>query len=122
VLGNVAKSAFGGGIYVSTTGGIVITSALFRGNLAGVNGGGLSIKGDATLTTVSVLENVASFLNGKGGGIHVVLGTVVIARSTVTGNVAGTGGGIFDGGDTTLDLATKVIGNSARTDPNTSGI
>ena len=41
--------------------------------------------------------------------------------ATLSGNVATLGGGIASTGATTIP-GTKVIGNSARTGPNTSGI
>jgi hypothetical protein len=46
---------------------------------------------------------------------------VVIAKSKITGNVNETGGGIHNAGTTTIP-GTVVNGNSARIDPNTSGI
>ncbi len=120
VLGNVAGGD-GGGLYLNLTGGIIITGSLFQGNVAGDDGGGMRINGTATLTGVKVLENVATT---SGGGIFAEPGTdlIVISKSIITGNVAATGGGIFSTNANTTIPGTKVIGNSARSDPNTSGI
>jgi predicted outer membrane repeat protein len=121
VLGNVTTASDGGGLYLASTTGITLTGLLVQGNHSFDDAGGIKITGTATLTGCKVLENIADYGDGRGGGIFVFAGTVVIAKSTVTGNVAATGGGIFDLDATTIP-GTKVTGNSARTDPNTHGI
>jgi predicted outer membrane repeat protein len=116
-IGNVARGQ-GGGVYLINTGGTILTSALIQSNVAGSSGGGGVIAGDATLTGVKILDNIGG-AGGRGGGLRISGGTVVIAKSLVTGNVANDGGGIFFNiGTTTIDTVTKVIGNVAASSPN----
>ena len=124
VLGNFVQNGTGGGFHIASEDAITLTGTLLQGNLASDRGGGLFLDGTATLTGLKVLDNVAGFGSG-GGGIYVDGGSLVgIFKSLITGNLAGTGGGIFDDGTTTLDAATlaKTKGNAARVDPNTHGI
>jgi hypothetical protein len=52
------------------------------------------------------------FSGPGGGGIRVISGMLTLRNSTVTGNVALRGGGIFNGSTLTLQNST-VIGNQA---------
>ena len=114
-IGNVAKTGQGGGVYLRNTAGIVITGSLFQGNVAASSGGGVSIAGNATLTSVKILDNIAG-PGGRGGGLRISDGTVFIFRSVITGNVANDGGGIFNSGLLSLDT-TLLTGNAARITP-----
>ncbi len=116
-IGNVARTGQGGGVYLINAGGIFITSSLIQGNVAASSGGGAIIASNATLTGVKVLDNIAG-PGGRGGGLRISAGTVVIAKSLVTGNVANDGGGIFFNLGTTTLPSTIVKGNAAGINPN----
>ena len=114
VSGNVANDD-GGGIYDESPAfhALTVERSTVAGNTAGDDGGGiykLSI-GELIITDSAVSGNTASIFFGFGGGIHVTPGgsfRAAIQNSTISGNVAGGGGGIyFDSrGDLTLTNTT----------------
>ncbi len=116
-IGNVAETGQGGGVYLTNTGGIFITGSLFQSNVAGSSGGGLVIAGNATLSSLKILDNIAGSV-ARGGGIRIAGGVVAISKSLVTGNVASEGGGIFYNIGTTTISTTIVKGNAAASSPN----
>ncbi len=101
--------------------GVTITG----GEIVG-DGGGISTafsNSDLTLTNVAVTGNTASNEGGgEGGGIYFYAGTLIITKSTISGNTAegdvgngsgGGGGGIYvDDGDITITNST-ISGNTA---------
>ncbi len=85
----------GGGIYVGTAAGSLgITGSTISGNTAGSRGGGIAVYA-ATLTmdASTVSDNTAVALSG--GGILVLGGQADISDSTVSGNTARQGGGVY---------------------------
>jgi hypothetical protein len=58
------------------------------------------------------IRNGATVPSGSGGGIYSDVGRLTINGSTVTGNSAGTGGGIDSGGTLTINNST-ITGNIA---------
>lgn len=92
-VGNIARAGSGGGVYLTATSTVAGSatfngSALFDGNLAGVNGGGIYTTADASL-----------LFNGVGGDN----GTTV----TFTNNRAGAAGGAFMAG--TVSFTGKLL-------------
>ena len=81
-------------------------------------GGGIYNGGTLTLTNSTVSGNSA----GYGGGIfNAGTGTLTLTNSTVSANTAtNSGGGIYNGGDATL-ANTIVAGNGAPTNPDAQG-
>ncbi len=65
---------------------------------------------------MSILSSTVSgnVSNGKGGGIYAATGTVLVDTSTVSGNTAAAGGGIYSGGNVNV-MNSTVSGNSADT-------
>jgi predicted outer membrane repeat protein len=90
------------------------TLELFRSTVSNSNatksGGGIRNEGELTMNFVTVSENSAT---GDGGGIsNSGTGTLTMNKCTVSGNSAGSGGGISSSGKLTITDCT-VSGNSA---------
>ena len=75
------------------------------------DGGGINVLGGATLALSDVVITANTTFN-RGGAVAAVLGTLLIAESTISGNSARYGGGLYAGRDTTVVNST-VSGNSA---------
>ncbi len=75
------------------------------------DGGGVNVLGGATLALSNVVLTANTTFN-RGGAVAAVLGTLLIAESTISGNSARYGGGLYAGRDTTV-VNTTISGNSA---------
>jgi CSLREA domain-containing protein len=75
------------------------------------DGGGINVLGGATLALSDVVITANTTFN-RGGAVAAVLGTLLIAESTISGNSARYGGGLYAGRDMTVVNST-VSGNSA---------
>ena len=75
------------------------------------DGGGINVLGGATLTLSNVVLTANTTFN-RGGAVAAVLGTLLIAESTISGNSARYGGGLYAGRDTTVVNST-ISGNTA---------
>jgi hypothetical protein len=116
ISGNSATQGGGGGVDNSVLGGLLsITGSTISGNSAG-QGGGINVSGSSntTITGSTISSNHAGV---SGGGINNG-GTMVIQRSTVSGNMVppglGTdafGGGIFSTGSLVIH-DSAITGNS----------
>ena len=87
----------GGGMFVSSTGPIVIVDSRFSGNESlhtDADGGGILVRGRALISRTTVDGNAVGH-RGTGGGIHVdEAAQVTIENSVITGNRAASGGGV----------------------------
>ncbi len=54
-----AASEDGGGVFVTSNGVLNVSNSSFSGNMAGVNGGGVSSDGSVTFDNVRVIDNTA---------------------------------------------------------------
>lgn len=111
----VLEGGFGGGaVFLENPGGaagvVEFDGATITGNSGpgigpgGGGGGGLYLRTglDVTLVNSTITDNDAG-PDGWGGGLHLATVTVSIEESTVSGNAAEIGGGIFvNGADLTL--------------------
>ncbi len=140
-------STNGGGVYVSGTGALNLTSVTLSDNASGVNGGGLDVTGGtATVTGSTISYGTSAFGGGvcttggtttisnstiannsastSGGGVYAYGGTLTVTGSTIHHNAAtlttGTGGGAGTGGTGTLNLTATAIRNN--TAPNGAGV
>ncbi|MDQ7029820.1 MAG: right-handed parallel beta-helix repeat-containing protein [Ardenticatenia bacterium] len=112
VIADNAASGNGGGVW--NTGTMTLRNCRVAENTADLNGGGLYNRyGTLTLIDTEVISNTAELF--AGGGLANNAGTVVLERSTVSGNNAGSeGGGIWN--DSTLTLVNSTLsGNAAET-------
>ncbi len=106
----VANSTFSGNSAGKSGGGIAggtgtIDGSTFSNNAAVHNDGGGIYNGDYTITDSTFADNSAD--NGHGGAIYNSLGPgPTIGSSTLAGNNAGGGGGIYNVGTLTLSNST----------------
>lgn len=104
-------ASLGGAIF--NEGALTVDRSTLRGN-HGKDGGAILAHGPTTVRRSTISANTAIF----GAGIEVWgVAAVRIANSTIVGNIAGTGGGIFvasDGSTVTISNAT-ITGNQAST-------
>jgi len=113
VAGNAAAGD-GGGVWLSTWGGITsaVRDSEVTGNSAGGDGGG--IFNDSTLTVAG--SDVRGNTARHGGGLANHTGELVVTTSTISGNTAHSqGGGIlnfYDGADATLTLVDSTVSDN----------
>jgi hypothetical protein len=103
---------------ISNSGTLTITSSTISGNATGTNGlfvaGGAGIFNSGTLTiTESTVSENGDLSDNGGGGIHNDGGLVTLTNSSVSGNEAQKGGGIFNTGTLTITNST-ISGNDER--------
>ena len=112
----------GGGIY-NRGSAVEVRNSTITGNVSQNGGGGINNRGGATLTieNSTVSNNVAnsSFGSGYGGGISNRydfntaggIPTLEVINSTISGNRASSGGGIFNNGGN-LTISNSTVGNN----------
>ena len=113
IEGNTADE-YGGGVLIDFGPTVVFEDCTIKNNQSGMFGGGighgLNIIGPVvSMTNCTVSGNSTSFL---GGGIHINSGEWEIHNSTISGNAAAEGGGIFNGGLLKMYNST-ISGNNA---------
>ncbi|MGH8042846.1 MAG: choice-of-anchor Q domain-containing protein [Rudaea sp.] len=104
----------GGGIYAYYA-QLTVNNCVVTGNTAYYSGGGIYMAGYSSLTlTNSVVSSNTAYYTG--GGIATEEAAITIQQSSLTGNSASTGGGVFVHNDNSNALtitASTVSGNSA---------
>jgi predicted outer membrane repeat protein len=101
------RSSFGAGVFSKPNATLAIEQVAFVENIATVQGGGLDVRGPATLTDVLFQSNEAV----QGGGLYTTA-TASLNRVALIGNtVTAFGGGIFVRGGQ-LDLTNTTISNN----------
>ena len=114
IFGNSANVS-GGGVY-STQNNLQITGSTLEANSANVSGGGIFIDiGSVDITDSTIVGNTALSTSTGGGGLFVDGSSafVGVTRSTISGNSAFNGGGVF-GNDGELEILSSTIsGNDA---------
>lgn len=111
------STAGGGGIYV-TRGELLCNKSTINGNTDySFGGGGIVISlGSVALSACTISNNEVLYDNGGGLSIN---GAGTIENSTISGNIANQGGGIFFGGSSTILVNSSTIANN--TARNTGG-
>jgi hypothetical protein len=113
VSDNSATSLEGGGIY--NAGYIELNGVLLADNQA-PSGGGISNRNAMTITASSIVSNISNGGNDGGGGIYNVASSskLILLNSTLSGNksLANAGAAIFNRGIVT-GTATTILGNEA---------
>ncbi len=91
---------------------VTITGLTIRGGASAGDGGGIRNRGALVLRDVIVRGNTAA---GRGGGIfNLPGGTLTLdGSSSVRGNSAADGGGVWNAGVLRLDGASSISGNTA---------
>jgi hypothetical protein len=107
----------GGGIYsYANSGSLVVENTSITGNSAvgfafgGGDGGGIEFshgpEATATIRNSTIAGNSAP---GRGGGIDVDRGSLLVDQSTISGNSAGAGGGVFVAQIASVHLSHSTI-------------
>ena len=120
-----ASARSGGGVHMAGM-RAVVSDSVIEGNDAATGGGGIEAHGGSiVLNRVTVRENQAGFqpgtpegvrgyATGTGGGGIALLGTVAqIRESSVVGNRAVSGGGVYSWQSTVVLSGTGVLDNTA---------
>jgi len=102
----------GGGIY-DRAGSLDIEYSTVTKNFSGRDGAGLHHRDSAVLVAYSTISSNDTGFFGYGGGIFDRSGTTDIINSTISGNTALTGGGIYNRSTMTISNTT-ISKNSAR--------
>ncbi len=122
VLISDCEASFGGALYASSSGHVMVLDSEMSGNRGDLGGGALYVNGSAELFVQdsTIADNFAGPDDGTtdadGGGILVVVTPFEIRRSTISGNGArGNGGGMFVNA-TGLLRSTTVVENFGDSD------
>ncbi len=116
IINNNTSSIAGGIHFYGTV--MTISNTTIDNNLAigggGSQGAGIQMIGGKLILTNSSVTNNRLFPaeNTKGGGIYLE-GGAVIENSTISQNVAGTGGGLFLAGGSSIITNTTIVNNEA---------
>ena len=138
---NLARSSGGA---IDNNGEASISGSSFSGNFAGDDGGAIDNEGEASISDSSFSGNSADYSGGaivngreaslsisgssfsgnsadeRGGAIYAPVGSATIRNTTITGNSAGTGGGIRVGSNDewtgTLTLRDSIIADNSGVD------
>jgi hypothetical protein len=109
---NSTTRALGRGGAIFNGGTATITNSVLSDNsTAGGDGGAIYNFGSITVDSSTISDNSATFTFG-GGGIHNAGGTLSVTNSTLSGNSASEGGGIFNSGSANVTSST-LSNNSA---------
>jgi hypothetical protein len=107
VSGNDGGAGAGG---ILNYGTLEVYSTTISSNVGG-EGGGLNNRGNLTVEASTIALNEA--ISGNGGGLYNGAGLAKLLNSTLSGNMAGTGGAIYNLEPGTVWLASVTIANNA---------
>ncbi len=89
---------------------LTLLSSTSSGNTAVRAGGGIEMNGGTLMMSLSGLDgNNAGTSPGNGGGLHVTKGDVTISTATITNNIAVEGGGLWNNAGWTMMLDGVTI-------------
>jgi putative cell wall-binding protein len=104
----------GGGLSFRSFDAVTVTDSTLSDNDASNAGGGLYVEGPATVEGTTISGNSVTSDSGDGGGLSQHgPGALEISASTVSGNSAGTGGGVYTETDDGLIENSTLSGNDA---------
>ncbi|MSM40744.1 MAG: hypothetical protein GJT30_14100 [Geobacter sp.] len=112
ISGNNASNGSGGGIYSNGSGKFVIRGNRILDNTTTYNGGGIAM---VNTSSPEIIQNLITGNSaGSGGGIHWSTPTsapgIVLVNNTIAANDAALGGGIFAGGyDANALLMNNIV-------------
>lgn len=109
--GNTAAS-YGGGLHIFST-SATIRGSTFRGNHAGNDGGGADFHTDNSYITIENSRFVENTAADNGGGIASIGANMTLRDSTISGNRAAFGGGLYVGASDSIISRITVDGNYA---------
>jgi hypothetical protein len=119
VENNYAGDDFGGGVFLRTRPSFgesaLVADSVIQGNIVDDGGGGIGNEGNLTIQNSVIRDNVVE--SGTGGGVRHEEGTLLVDRSTISGNTADRGGGISSfielANSTTTIINSTISGNAA---------
>jgi hypothetical protein len=119
-LSENTANGYGGGLF--NAGPATVSDSTFSGNVAdyvfGGVGGGMTNLAELTVSDCTFSDNTA---NGVGAGIfNYNVGTMTIGNTTIAGNLAAEGGGIFNEG--TLTVSNSTFAENTAADPTQEGV
>lgn len=122
----VTGAGASGGALLNEGGTVTVTNSNLSNNSAVRAGGAIEASGGRTQVDDTTMSgNVAGPMPGNGGALHLTgVGNVTVNRSVVTDNTAGSeGGGLWNSGGGTMTVAgTTLTGNIANgVDPDNGG-
>ena len=122
----VTGAGASGGALLNEGGTVMVTNSNLSNNSAVRAGGAIEASGGRTQVDDTTMSgNVAGPVPGNGGALHLTgVGNVTVNRSVVTDNTAGSeGGGLWNSGGGTMTVAgTTLTGNIANgVDPDNGG-
>ncbi len=126
IISNSSSNAYGGGVYIGSSGANTLTNCNITGNKAESSNnvsaycGGIYIAGSGTskLADCSITSNTVSGPVANGGGVYLKGGTNTLTNCSITGNKAegsafAYGGGMrIEGGTNTLE-SCSITGNTS---------
>jgi CSLREA domain-containing protein len=104
-------SGYGGGVYVDGASALTLTDVAVTDNRATGDGGGIYSDGALTVTRSVIARNASAPQQGvaTGGGLAVANGVVELTNTTISGNSAARGAGLFSNESVTLRLLNATI-------------
>jgi len=79
------------------------------------SGGGIYFKGENNSLVIERSGLDANLSHNLGGGLYIASGVATISNTTISGNRADEGGGLYNAGDSTLKHVTVVFNSAADT-------
>ncbi len=92
---------------------LVLNDSVIAGNTAAANGGGINDDGLLTIRDSTIEGNTAGGVEGGGGIFITENGSASLEHSTIAGNQAWIGGGIFDQGTLSILSGSVISGNTS---------
>lgn len=105
-------SSGGGGVY-QVAGTLNLDRTTVSGNTVTREGGGLHVRGVATITNSTISGNRANLPTNGGGAIYNDGGTLTLTNSTLSGNATDDIGGGLEGGGLATITNTTIASNTA---------
>lgn len=108
---NTAENGNGGGIYVASSGSIVIEEKSKISKNTAINGAGIYVKSRNSELSISgglVTGNIAT---EEGGGLYLGMKTVVLDGMNITMNQANKGGGIYSA-NTAFAMSLQILNST----------
>jgi hypothetical protein len=102
---------YGGAIYATASGDLLIRACTFYNNIADTRGGAIYLSNSAVRIEKSLFHHNTAVQNG--GAIYNLGATVVMTKLTITTNTATSGGGIYQSTSGGININNSILWNDA---------